>query len=233
MYWQVTELTHAAPTEPLPDGPRFVLHRHRDDTGAHHDLRMEHNTCLLGFRIGGDRFETGCWATEKMPHPKHWLEDDGALRRVVAGRYGWRETDPTRRTVTLYTTDATITLCFERCKAPDVAAVRTLTEYAQTHGLPMERLGELVADGATARRNAIARLCGLSRELDGDAFDEGGWRTMLEGMTLREINDRLAAVETRYDRVHPPLPTSRPEPLDPDADAQDERALRVMHILGE
>ncbi len=232
MYWEVTEVTRAAamPTEEV--GPRFVLHRHEDEGGVHHDLRLESGNCLVGFRVAGDALEAGCWATEKMPHPKRWLGSDGEAQRVLAGTYGWRTAGPGRRTLRLYGADATMTLCFERCAAPGVATVRALAQQARALQVDVARLGDLAADGLAARRNAIARFCGLSRALDGDAFDEAGWRSLLSGQTLRQVGERLASVEARYDRAHPPAPTSRPEPLDADRDGSDDRARRAMKILG-
>ncbi len=103
---------------------------------------------------------------------------------------------------------------------------------ARAHQQPLDRLEALAADGLEARRNAIARFCGLSRELDGEGFDEEAWRRLLHGMSLREIGARLAKVETRHDLAHPPEAASRPEPL-PDGSmgrAQDERLGRAIRI---
>ena len=229
MYWQVTEITRGAPTPDVDDAPRFVLHRHEDNAGVHHDLRLEEGNCLLGFRVAGDAFEKGRWATEKMPHPKEWLEHDRDAQRVLKGRYQWREAGTQQRELLLFGQDATVTVRLERCDAPSVDTVRALMELTRDHALAHDSLAGLVEDGLTARRNAIARFCGLSRELDGDGFDEEGWRALLAGMTLRQVGERLAAIETRYDRLHPPQPASRPEPLD--RDIPEDRAQKALQIL--
>ncbi|HDP34132.1 MAG TPA: hypothetical protein ENN29_03365 [Candidatus Hydrogenedentes bacterium] len=232
MYWQITEMTRREPEAAVADAPRFVLHRHEDASGAHHDLRLEDGNCLLGFRITGETLATGCWATEKMPHPKGWLEQDGDAQRVLAGTYQWRVSDKRCRELALHGADATVVIRFERCDAPTAEEVRTLAAFAKEQRLTMDRLPALLEDGLAARRNAIARFCGLSRELDGASFDESAWRELLGGLTLREIGAQLAAVEARYDRAHPPAPVSRPEPLRFDQPARGERARRAMRILG-
>lgn len=238
MYWEIKDMTRTAPTcegAPRTEAGRFVLHRHEDRDGAHFDLRIEEGNCLLGWRISGEVFEAGCWATEKMPHPTRWLEEDGDARREDAGVYAWRERGAEARELTLYGREGAVTLRFERAAAPPVDSIRALAGLARTHQQPLDGLEVLAADGLTARRNAIARFCGLSRELDGDGFDEDGWRRLLNGMTLSEINERLAKVETRHDLRHPPEPASRPEPLPSEAAraAEAERFGRAMRIAQE
>ncbi len=236
MYWEIRNLTRS---EALADGAlppegasRFVLHRHEDRDGAHFDLRIEEGNCLLGWRISGEAFEAGCWATEKMPHPPRWLDEDGDAHREDEGVYVWRERGAEARELALHGRTGVTVLRFERAEAPPVDSIRALAGLARAHQQPLDRLEALAADGLEARRNAIARFCGLSRELDGEGFDEEAWRRLLHGMSLREIGARLAKVETRHDLAHPPEAASRPEPL-PDGSmgrAQDERLGRAMRI---
>ena len=228
MYWQLTSMTRQEPMPGVAEGAHFVLHKHNDASGPHHDLRLEAGNCLLGFRIAGESLEAGCWATEKMPHPKEWLKQDRDAQRLLTGTYAWRDTEPEHRELTLHSEEATLTLHFERCDALPVESVRALATLARKQHLAVNTLAGLVEDGLTARRNAIARFCGLSRDLDGKSFDESGWRGMLEAMTLRQIGEQLAAVETRYDRSHPPAPVSRPEALE---HRQEDRSQRARHIL--
>lgn len=70
MYWQLTQMLRQEPEPSAMDAPCFVLHKHDDASGPHHDLRLEEGNCLLGFRIAGDTVEPGCWATEKIPYSK-------------------------------------------------------------------------------------------------------------------------------------------------------------------
>lgn len=236
MYWEITEMSRAAPQDAPEGAERFVLHRHVDGSGAHIDLRLESGNCLLGWRIASESLEPGCWATEKMPHPTRWLEEDGDMCRADAGVYAWHEQDADTRALALHGRDGTTTLRFTRVAAPPVESIRALTGLARAHRHPLDRLESLAADGVEARRNAIARFCGLSRELDGAGFDETAWRRLLADMSLREINERLAKVETRYDRIHPPEPISRAEPL-PDigerTGAAQARQARAREILGQ
>lgn len=217
----------------MVDAPRFVLHRHRDDQGIHHDLRLEDGNCLLGFRIVGDTLETGCWATEKMPHPKNWLEEDGDAERLLVGTYAWRDTETDHRELRLYTEEGTVALCLTQCNVPDVTTIRSLTTLMQEQHLAPETLESLVEDGLTARRNAIARFCGLSRELDGTGFNETQWRKTFDNQTLRQINENLASVEKRFDSAHPPQPVSRPETLYHNNKTEETRAQRARKILNQ
>ena len=109
---------------------------------------------------------------------------------------------------------------------PEAAVVREALAEIKMSG---DYAGQLIRDGATARRLAVERLCGLGRELDGTAFDEPIWRKTLGGLTLREIHGQLRAFEVRFDRKYPPGPTSRPETLSDDGgDGRQEAALAIL-----
>lgn len=233
MYWQITEIKRKEAQPAEETAGRFVLHQHRDEGGAHFDLRLETGDCLSGWRVAGETFETGCWATEKLPHPAAWLEQDRDARREQDGAYAWRYRDAQRCCVALTSGDETTEVTLERCPGPSVEEVRALTAMASERGLAFAALPGLVEDGLTARTRAVERFCGLSRALDGDGFDEAGWRRLLGEMRLAEIGARLAKVELRHDRAHPPLPVSRPEPLDPEADAARTRTRQAFRIAAE
>ncbi|MCK5862590.1 MAG: hypothetical protein KAH38_08900 [Candidatus Hydrogenedentes bacterium] len=233
MYWKLTTLTRQEPTGNAADAQRFVLHRHKDASGIHHDLRLEEGNFLLGFRIAGDSFETGCWATEKMPHPKEWLQQDRDAQRILAGTYRRHTLDQDHHEITLHSQDETVTLHFERCDTPAVESIRDLAACAQKHNLPMDTLTARIEDGLAARRNSIARFCSLSRELDGKNFAENTWRDLFDGMELRQVDEQLAGVEARYDRAHPPCPVSHPETLEPKEDTRQNRAQRARRILNQ
>ncbi len=232
MFWEVTEIERltVAPDEGvMPEAAgRFVLHRHRDAGGDHFDLRLEQGDCLTGWRIAGDTLEAGCWATKKMPHPTTWLEQDRDARREKCGTYAWRFQEEGRCGLLL--TDA-ITL--ERCDGLSVAAIRALAAMARAHRISLAALPGLAEDGLTARSRSVERFCGMSRALDGEGFDEAGWRRLLAGMTLAEIGERLAKVEARHDRTHPPAPVSRPERLDAQEDAARNRTRQAFQIAAE
>jgi len=214
MYWQLIR-EPADPADALPaawDG-RFVLHRHTDDGGPHLDLRIEHGGVLLGWRIDGTSLDGAPWAIEKGPHPVHWLDQDGDAVREAAGQYAWLERDADGGLLLCAGPGGAFRIRVTRVEAPRPAEVRALAEALAEHGVAAADAPRLLADGLTARRRAVARLCGLGRELDGSAFDEAVWRRMLEGLPLDEIHGQLRAFEVRFDQAHPPRPVSRPEPL--------------------
>ena len=65
MIWKITcEQADESVAEETVAG-RFVLHRHRDEWGAHLDLRLEQDGYLLGWRIDGTDLEAEPWATRK------------------------------------------------------------------------------------------------------------------------------------------------------------------------
>lgn len=233
MFWQVREIKRME-TEKAEDGAgRFVLHRHTDAEGPHLDLRLECGDYLAGWRIAGEHLEEGCWATEKMPHPASWLDQDGEGLREMAGTYAWHMRDAGRSTVALTEGNTVTVLNLERCEGPSVAEIRALVETAHAHGQAAASLPGLIEDGMTARARAVERFCGLSRTLDGNGFDEEGWRRLLSGMSLREIGERLSRVETRYDLAHPPAAVSRPEPLPGEDEVANARTAQAFRIAAE
>ncbi|MDX9972713.1 MAG: hypothetical protein RBU21_06980 [FCB group bacterium] len=229
MYWTLsTEPAAPAPDAYKPEG-RFVLHRHRDADGPHYDLRLEQEGYLLGWRIDGDALEGQPWATEKMPHPAQWLEQDGEAARADEGLYAWVERDADRRELILWGRQGDRTVRFTRETGLPPLAQRDIRRTLEEAGAAPARAAQLVADGLTARRRASERLCGLGRELDGEAFDEALWRKSIEGLSLDEIHAQLRAYELRFDLKYPPQPVSQPEPLSPEGETG--RAADVLSIL--
>jgi hypothetical protein len=114
--------------------------------------------------------------------------------------------------------------------------IRSVSEAIGDCGVDVQQAGRLVSDGMTARRRSIERLCGLGRELDGTAFDDGVWRRILAGLSLEEIHAQLRAYEVRFDQKYPPDPVSRPESL-PEMESDDpagmDRAGVAMAIVRE
>jgi hypothetical protein len=238
MFWTLSSVepldsATARAADVAPVEGRFVLHRHRDTQGPHLDLRIEQDGCLAGLRIDADALAPGAWASEKAPHALHWLRQDGDAVRVDAGAYAWEQCETDVRVMRLDGAQGACRLEWRRVDGLPPNCVRALIEAARAVHAAPDRMAELVRDGAEARGRAIARLCGLGRELDGAAFDAAAWRRMLEPLSLREIHGHLAAVETRFDRAFPPEPLSRPEALEDEAQrataqSRSDQALRLL-----
>lgn len=234
MFWELNAIKRTSLTEDISPERcgRFVLHRHRDSQGEHLDLRLEGDGCLVGWRISGTSLTQGTWATENPPHPLVWLDDDHDAVREMDGQYVLERRDSSQCCVQLWSGSEGLELTLRRL--PDISSdtVGTLAGMVQKKNIAFDALPRLVEDGLEARTRAIERFCGLSRVLDGEGFDEAGWRRLLAGMTLGEIGERLAKVEVRYDRVHPPTPVTRPEPLD-EPETQERRTAQAFEIARE
>jgi len=218
--------------EGAPDG-RFVLHKHSDRHGPHYDLRLETGPFLLGYRVAdqpGDDPFADVWATAKAPHPKRWLDDPGPARLEDEGPYRWLQCHEGGGQLLLEGRKGP-QLLQVRAVALDQAAIRAFLDLAQRADLRQDQIPALLEDGRDARARAVARLCGLGRELDGTAFNEAVWRKALHDLSLREIHQQLEAFETRFDARHPPAPVSRPECLDPANPAEAQAAARIQAIL--
>lgn len=208
---------------------RFVLHRHHDEGGAHLDLRLEQDGYLMGFRVEGTRLSGEAWATVKPPHPMHWLDKHGDAVPEDGGTYDWTTGDARGGVLLLRGARGTVQVTVTPepgLQAAEIAAVRAA---AETLGVPLEDLAGLAEDGAAARERAVARYCGLGRELDGPAFNDPLWRNTLAGERLAVIQQYLHALEVRFDRKYPPAPVSVPVALDDDEDAVSTG--RAMGIL--
>ncbi|HIJ74649.1 MAG TPA: hypothetical protein HPP83_11165 [Candidatus Hydrogenedentes bacterium] len=231
MFWKIVCEKNGEGDRPggeHPDG-RFVLHRHNDEDGPHLDLRLEHDAYLSGWRIDGVSLEGGPWATEKAPHPVHWLDFDGDAVRQDAGTYAWLERGRNGGVLALHGGNGTRLLRVTRTEGLPVGVARAVCEALADIKISGEDAGQLIRDGATARRLAVERLCGLGRELDGTAFDESVWRKTLRALTLPEIHGQLRTFEVRFDQKYPPAPTSRPETLWNDGgDGRQEAALAIL-----
>ena len=229
MFWELRrEPLEEGGESPCEPGGRFVLHRHRDEAGPHLDLRLEHEGCCLGWRIDGESLDEPRWAAEKPPHPLEWLEGDGEALREDEGWYRWTERTGERMTLELHGRGGACRVVAERREGLPAETVRAVMEALREHGHGGDDAAALIADGVMARRRALSRLCGLGRELDGAAFDEGLWRKALTGASLEDIHGHLRSFEARFDHKYPPQPTSRPEPLPEEEESlRGGKALRI------
>jgi hypothetical protein len=235
-YWELSE-TDLDPAEAAAawdaraaKARRFVLHRHRDAHGPHLDLRLEQDGYLLGWRIAGDTLGSAPWATEKAPHPLRWLDHDADAQRDDAGDYVWLHRERDAAALLLRGTRGFRRVDARRQDGLPPCAARALVSAMRAGGHDPGALAGLVADGAAARQRAVARLCGLGRELDGAAFDPGAWRHTLAGLDLAGIHRHLRAFEARFDAKYP-RPVSRPEALPEAAPAGPGTTARALAIL--
>jgi hypothetical protein len=238
MFWTLVSVEPLDPAtvraaNAAPIEGRFVIHRHRDAQGPHLDLRLEQDGCLAGLRIDADALEPGAWASEKAPHAMHWLRQDGDAIRVDAGAYAWERRETDLRVMRLDGAHGVRRLEWRRVEGLPPHCLRALADAGRAAHAAPDRLADLVHDGAEARERAIARLCGLGRELDGTAFDAAAWRRLLEPLSLREIHGHLNAFETRFDRAFPPEPVSRPEALEDETQraSTQSRADQALRLL--
>jgi len=227
MFWKIA-IEEGGETPANLDG-RFVLQRHCDADGPHLDLRLEQDGYLVGWRIDGVTLSETCWATEKGPHPLHWLDQDGDAVREDGGGYAWLDRDARSGELLLQGESGTVRLLrVEREAGLPVGVIRSVAEAVSACGVDASEAGALIADGVTARRRVTERLCGLARELDGSAFDETVTRKVVAGLALDEMHAQLRSYEVRFDGKYPPQPVSRPERLpDEESVSRTETALAI------
>lgn len=231
MYWRLEWDKDAAPETAAAEG-RFVLHRHRDDEGPHLDLRLERDGYLLGWRIDGEEVDDGVWATDKPPHPTHWLDSDGAAVREDAGTYAWLERDAHGGRLFLQGRSGARVLRVRRETGLPAGCVRAIRDALAKYEAAPDGAALLIADGVHARRRAVERLCGLGRELDGAAFEPEAWRALLAEKSLEDIETHLRAFEMRFDGKYPPRPVSQPAALDSGEPGRDgHRTEEAFAIL--
>ncbi len=228
MYWKLSTVDCERVEEGAAEG-RYVLHRHHDADGPHLDLRIEEAGFLLGWRVDGMTLDGEQYASEKGPHPVSWLEHDGEAVREDAGTYAWLERSDNGGRLALRGRDGVRVLEVSREGGLPARMVRAIREALDGSGAAVSDAAGLIADGVVARRQAIARFCGLGRELDGSAFEEAVWRRTLSGLSLEELHGHLRAYEVRFDAKHPPAPVSRPEPLG--EGEREERAEAAWEIV--
>ena len=234
MYWKLSvlpPLADEAAMEAEAAGRRFVLQRHRDADGPHLDLRLEQAGYCCGWRIEDTALHEVALATEKGPHPTRWLEQDGSAERVDEGTYCWERRENGEGVVVLRGRDGVRRIAVSRAALLPVSSVRAIRDTVKELGVEPSTAAGLVRDGHVARERAIARFCGLGRELDGQAFDETLWRRTLRGCSLDELQSHLRGYEIRFDAKYPPTPVSKPEPLADEGEPGD--AARAVAILTE
>ncbi len=230
MYWRIVARETVTP-QATPDWEgRFVLHAHRDAEGPHLDLRLEWGDCLLGYRVAGEALAVNAWATEKAPHPKRWLTQDGAAERRDAGRYAWAKRGDTERTLWLEGEAGieTLTLHRERVLAPAVSS--GLRAWLAAQKLEEAHLPGLAQDGQLARRTAMGRIHGLARVLEGDAFDAEALETQLRGQPLEKLLAVQQRLETRFDARLSPKPYAQAMPM-PEGESTEERDAAPWALL--
>ncbi len=230
-----TETDH--PHRELP----YFMHRHEDAGAVYIDLHIERPGCgVARWRMAVDvidRLSAGeevvCTLNPQdsmrsldRDAPEYTVVDEGTY--ADAGQAGGRHR--------LVFSGRVLDGEFEFRAVCDDSTVAALAEAIREEPGAMlgpERVEEFVAaarDGRVARRRAVERLCGLGRELDGDAFDAQLWRRMLDGLSLSEIHRQTAKFERRFDEKYPPQPVSRSASL-PEEDS-DRRKI-VTAILDE
>lgn len=210
MFWKISEFGVTKAADDFTPVGRFVLQRHTDVRGEHLDLRLEAEGHLRGWRIDAASLAPGVWATEKPPHPLRWL-DDSTSPRVDAGEYAVERWGNDGGALILRGAGGSTRVVMMPAPELPVSAARAIAETLHAAKAAPEDASRLIADGLTARSRATERLCGLARELDGEAFEERVWRRTLVGLSLEEIHAQLRAFEVRFDAKYPPLPVSRPE----------------------
>ena len=225
-----TIVENPLPTSGAPR--RFVLHRHRDAEGPHLDLRLEQDGYLMGFRVEGSVLGPESWATVKAPHPLHWLAQDGEAVREDGGSYHWERGDASGGVLVLSGQRQVTRITVEPVEGTPAGVIGTLRAAAENLGVKLKELAGLAEDGQVARERAIARYCGLGRELDGSGFDDAWWRAALAGQRLSVIQQHLHGLEVRFDKKYPPLPISVPVALDDEGElagmAGAERAMGIL-----
>ncbi|HUW62435.1 MAG TPA: hypothetical protein VMZ06_15630 [Candidatus Bathyarchaeia archaeon] len=227
MYWRL-KLEETPNIDSLDhiDG-RFILHKHHDHDGPHLDLRLEMDGYLMGWRIDGLSLEGRPWATEKAPHALRWLDCDTDAECVDAGVYMLQNRPGgDTRNLLLKGHGGIKQLIAERVPGLPASVARDLVTTLRENNVQPFDSPQLVRDGLAARRRAVERLCGLGRELDGNAFDASSWRALLAGLSLDEIHAQLRAYEVRFDQKYPPSPVSRPERLQEEP-ARTDAALSI------
>jgi hypothetical protein len=227
MYWRLTLEETASPDSLDHVDGRFILHKHHDNDGPHLDLRIEMDGFLMGWRIDGVSLDGRPWATEKAPHALRWLDCDADAECVDAGIYMLQDRPGAdTRTLLLKGQNGVRQLTAERVPGLPASVARDVVNTLRENNAQAMEAAQLVRDGLAARRRAVERLCGLGRELDGNAFDATRWRALLAGLSLDEIHAQLRAYEVRFDQKYPPSSVSRPERL-PEEPARTGAALSI------
>ena len=229
MYWELDGCRVESSAQALPVEGRFVLQRHWDAEGEHLDLRLEEGDCLMGWRVAGNSLAGKPWAREKGPHAKSWLEGTGEVQCVDGGGYAWEERGERGGVLQLMGKKERWRLRVRQVENLPGQVLQGLRGVMDRSGISSDGFPALLEDGITARQRAIARFCGLGRELDGATFDEAVWRKTLAPLSLSEIHRHLEGLEVRFDRKYPPQPVSQPEALDEaEAGVGQDRAMSIV-----
>ncbi len=220
MYWQLRMMDDIG--EAQPSSGRFAMHR---TTDGQIDLRIEMDGYLMGWRVEGDSLADAAWATEKSPHPVDWIDVEAG--RIDHGTYTWIDRGDDRRALVLRGANTSHAVAFEPVALFTTRQARAIANTLAAIEADVNDAPSLIADGAVARRRAVARFTGLGRELDGDAFDSTVWTRALTHLSLDEIHRQLGALEARFDAKYPPVPTSVAEALDTNPEVNTD-ALEIL-----
>lgn len=228
MYWRLhTETIHQTLEERgFSAAGRFVLHRHHDAAGAHLDLRIESKDALHGWRIEAENLAGEVWATEKRPHSKRWLDE--TMPALESGVYAVERESVDEAVLLLEGRHSRLRVHAQRAAEVPATCLGSIMETLRAAGANLADAAKLIEDGLAARTRAVARLCGLGRELDGTTFEETVWRKVLRGLSLDEIHAQLRAFEVRFDRRYPAMPVSRPEKLSEEAQNREAMAMEIL-----
>ncbi len=216
MFCRMVEHQGEIPVDvPFHSEGRFVVHLHRDRQGSHLDLRIEQKGYLLGWRIEDTEFRSELWGTEKLPHDNSWLDKDNTEDTKYVGDYRWFSRGDGNGYLVLRMKDnSQLTYRVERWGGFSIRFQRALYQCMRKWQIsPLEVLS-LIEDGINARNQAIRKICGLGKFLEGDNFDSAQWEKVLSHCSLDEIYASLRRWESRLERQSPPTPFSKPERVD-------------------
>jgi len=237
---EVDERARAEADHPHRDLP-YLMHRHEDATGVYLDLHIERPGCgVARWRMDVDLLERLSAGEEVVctldPQDSVWLAEQDATECAVVEEGTYRDAGEVEGRRRLEFSGRVLDGEFEFRAVCDTSTVAALAEAIREElgaTLGPQEVREFVAaarDGRVARRRAVERLCGLGRELDGDAFDGRLWRRMLDGLSLSEIHRQIARFERRFDEKYPPQPVSRSASMPED---DSDRRKIAMAILDE
>ncbi len=230
MNWHLVEVrTMGESAAPENWEGRFVLQAHRDNAGAHLDLRLEYAGVLLGFRVAATELEAGSWATEKSPHPLRWLDQDGTAERLDEGKYAWVQHDAESGILHLNGRDGQRVLHFKRETMLAPAVSMRVHAWLAEHDLAVDSLPALVEDGYQARKHAVRQLLGLGRVLEQSEFDVTYWEEHLRHADLKTILAHLQRFEARFDTAFAPNTCAQPAPIsEQNDDTQTAQAWAML-----
>jgi len=222
---------------------KYLVHRHEDTGGVYLDLHIERpGGSVARWTMGVDILDRLSAGEEVVctlnPEDSMRLaeQDISEYAMVDEGTYTDKgEGDGRRR---LVFRGQVLDGEYEFRAVCDDSVVAALAEAVREEPdalLTPESVKEFIAaarDGRVARGRAVERLCGLGRELDGDAFDDRLWRRMLDGLSLTEIHRQTTGLERRFDEKYPPRSVSRSASLPEEHSDRRETVAAILEEYG-